>query len=81
MTLCILRHLGITRKRQSGKMKGSCYKVWTSPGGQKFYSLKKAIEAGFGNKGQDTGVKNDGEGGEEASGSNGKRNPKRQRRA
>ena len=64
-----------TRRRQSGKMKGSCYKVWTSPGGQKFYSLKKAIAAGFDNKSEGTGDKNDDEGGK------GKGNPKRQRRA
>ena len=31
----------------SGKLAGGLYKVWTSPTGTKFYSLKKAVEAGF----------------------------------
>ena len=36
-----------TRKRKSGKLCGSLYKVWTSPNGTKYYSLKKAKDAGF----------------------------------
>ena len=38
-----------TRSRKSGKLEGSTYKVWTSPNGSKYYSLKKAIEGGFDN--------------------------------
>lgn len=36
-----------TRRRQSGKLAGSTYTVWTSPSGTKYYSKTKAIEAGF----------------------------------
>ena len=36
-----------TRRRMAGKLAGGLYKVWTSPSGTKFYSLKKAVEAGF----------------------------------
>ena len=34
-------------------MKGSLYKVFISPQGVKFYSLKKAMEKGFKNEGDD----------------------------
>lgn len=34
-------------------MKGSLYKVFISPDGSKFYSLKKAVERGFTNEGGD----------------------------
>lgn len=36
-----------TRRRNSGKLAGSVYKVWTSPQGTKYYSLNKAKAAGF----------------------------------
>ena len=45
-----------TRKR--GKLCGSLYKVWTSPNGTKYYSLKKAKDAGF--KGEETHGSRDG---------------------
>ena len=47
-----------TRKRKSGKPCGSLYKVWTSPNGTKYYSLKKAKDAGF--KGEETHGSGDG---------------------
>lgn len=47
-----------TRKRKSGKLCGSLYKVWTSPNGTKYYSLKKAKDAGF--KGEETHGSRDG---------------------
>ena len=49
-----------TRKRKSGKLCGSLYKVWTSPNGTKYYSLKKAKDAGF--KGEETHGSGDGGG-------------------
>ena len=33
----------------SGKLQGTNYKVFISPDGTKYYSLKKAVESGFSN--------------------------------
>ena len=56
-----------TRRRMSGKMEGSLYKVWTNSSGTKFYSLKKAKDAGY---------KGDAEGDNEESTKPSKRNGK-----
>ena len=63
-----------TRRRKSGKMAGSLYKVWTSPNGTKYYSQKKAMEAGFKDDGNDAP-------GNRGGGSNGKGGRKRQKKA
>ena len=35
-----------TRKRMSGKLKGSTYKVFLAPSGAKYYSMAKAVQDG-----------------------------------
>lgn len=66
-----------TRKRIGGKLGGSLYKVWTSPNGTKYYSLKKAKDAGF--KGEEGCGSGDGNPGPDDDGNNERKGKGRKR--